>query len=58
MKRLWKRMRDKPPVEMHQVARSRVEEIITQSGGRLVDAEQFGSVRRSHTSFRFCAVRN
>ena len=58
MRRLWKRMRGKPPVEMHQVARSRVEEIITQSGGRLVDAEQFGSVRRSRKSFRFCAVRN
>ncbi len=58
MKRLWKRMRGKPPVEMHQVARSRVEEIIKESGGRLVDAEQFGSVRRTRTSFRYCAVRN
>ncbi len=57
LRRLWKRVRGKPTVEMHQIHRSRVEEIIAESGGRLIDVRQFGSVRITRVSYMYCAVR-
>jgi len=57
LRRAWKRLRGKPAVEMHWVARSRVEELIEQAGGRLVNVRQEGSVRRRRVSLFYTAVR-
>lgn len=57
LRRFWKRLRGKAPVEIHYVNRRVVEEIITESGGRLVETRQQGSIRRSRTSYFYCAVR-
>lgn len=57
LRRFWKRLRGKPPVEIHYVNRSLVEEIIVASGGRLVDVRQQGSVRGSRVSLLYAAVR-
>jgi ubiquinone/menaquinone biosynthesis C-methylase UbiE len=57
LRRFWKRIRGMPPVEIHYVNQSLVEEIIESSGGRLIDATQQGSVRGSRVSMLYCAVR-
>jgi len=57
LRRLWKRLRGKAPVEIHYLNRAVVEEIIVGSGGRLVDVRQEGSVRRSRVSLMYTAVR-
>ena len=57
LRRFWKRIRGLPPVEIHYVNQSLVEEIIKASGGRLIDATQQGSVRGSRVSMLYCAVR-
>ena len=56
LRRLWKRLRGLPPVEIHYINRSDVEEIIVESGARLIDAKQEGSVRGSRVSMLYCAV--
>lgn len=58
LRRFWKRIRGMPPVEIHYINQSLVEEIIESSGGRLIDASQQGSVRGSRVSMLYCAVRN
>jgi SAM-dependent methyltransferase len=58
LRRAWKRLRGKPPVEMHWIARSQVEEIIAQAGGELRDVRQEGSVRRDRVSLFYTAIRN
>jgi len=57
LRRFWKRIRGMPPVEIHYINQSLVEEIIKASGGRLIDATQQGSVRGSRVSMLYCAVR-
>lgn len=57
LRRFWKRLRSKPPVEIHYVNRSLVEEIIVASGGGVVDVRQQGSVRGSRVSLLYTAVR-
>ena len=57
LRRLWKRLRGKAPVEIHYLNRGVVEEIIARSGGRLVDVRVDGSVRRSRISLMYTAVR-
>ena len=57
MRRFWKRIRGKPPVEIHYVNRSLIEETIRGAGGRLVEARQEGSVRRSRVSMFYTAIR-
>ncbi|NIP17309.1 MAG: methyltransferase domain-containing protein [Xanthomonadales bacterium] len=52
----WKRVRGMQPVEMHHIHHSRVAEIIEAAGGVLVAKRQWGSVRRSRTSFQYCAA--
>lgn len=42
LRRLWKRIRGKPAYEMHYLARSRVEEVIRESGGEVVAARPVG----------------
>ncbi len=57
LRRFWKRIRGMPPVEIHYINQSLVEEIIDASGGRLIDATQQGSIRGSRVSMLYCAVR-
>ncbi len=57
LRRFWKRIRGMPPVEIHYINQSLVEEIIKASGGRLIDATQQGSVRGSRVSMLYCAIR-
>ncbi len=58
LRRFWKRIRGMPPVEIHYINQSLVEEIIEASGAHLIDATQQGSVRGSRISMLYCAVRN
>lgn len=58
LRRFWKRIRGLPPVEIHYINQSLVEEIIAANGGRLIDVTQQGSVRGSRVSMLYCAVRN
>ena len=58
LRRFWKKLRGKPPVEIHYINRSMVEEIIAGAGGRVVDVRQEGSVRRSRVSLFYTAVRD
>ena len=58
LRRFWKRIRGMPPVEIHYINQSIVEEIVEASGARLIDATQQGSVRGSRVSMLYCAVRN
>jgi hypothetical protein len=46
-----------PPVEIHYINQSLVEEIIKASGGHLIDATRQGSVRGSRVSMLYCAIR-
>lgn len=57
LRRFWKRLRGKAPVEIHYLNHGLVEEIIAASAGRLVEIRQEGSVRRTRTSYFYCAVR-
>lgn len=57
LRRFWKRLRGKQPVEMHHLHHARVKEIIRASGGKLVEARQHGSVRRHRVSYFYCARR-
>ena len=58
LRRFWKRLRGKPPVEIHYVNREWVEDLVRAAGGRLVDVRQEGSVRRSRVSYFYAAVRD
>ena len=57
LKRWWKRLRGKIPVEMHHINVAQVKEIIADAGGQLIDARQAGSKRMTRTSYLYCAVR-
>lgn len=57
LRRAWKRLRGKPPVEIHSVHRDRVLELIGASGGRVLDSWQEGSVRRKRTSWFYLTTR-
>jgi SAM-dependent methyltransferase len=57
LKRWWKSLRGKPPVELHYVNQGIIEEIIRDSGGRLVAAHQKGSVHSWRVSIFYAAVR-
>jgi len=55
LRRFWKKVRGKPPVEMHYIPRAEVELLVSESGGRLVDVVDVSHNRRG-TNFRYCAV--
>jgi SAM-dependent methyltransferase len=57
LRRFWKRIRGMPPVEIHYINQTLVEEIIAKNGGRLIDVTQQGSVRGSRVSMLYCAVK-
>ncbi len=58
LRRFWKRIRGKPPVEIHYLNQSLVEEVIRNAGGRLLEARQDGSIRRSRVSMFYTATRD
>lgn len=58
LRRFWKRIRGKPPVEIHYLNQAIVENIIHSAGGRLLEARQDGSVRRSRVSMFYTAIRD
>ena len=58
VRRLSKRLRGKPPVEIHYVARRRVESVIQASDATLLDAYDPHGGRKRWTSFRYCARKN
>jgi SAM-dependent methyltransferase len=55
VRRFSKRMRGKPEVEIHYVARPRVEEILRDSAATLLDAYDITHGRKRWTSYRYCA---
>lgn len=55
LRHLLQRLRGRPPYEIHFMARSLVEEIVAESGGRLLDVVEMDGERRRN--FRYCAVR-
>ncbi|MGD2217858.1 MAG: methyltransferase domain-containing protein [Gemmatimonadales bacterium] len=58
VRRVWKLVRRMPPVEIHYVPRARVERIVEQSGGRLVDVLDVGKRHRRGKNFRYCATKS
>ncbi|UCC25887.1 MAG: class I SAM-dependent methyltransferase [Gemmatimonadales bacterium] len=56
LRRLWKRVRGKPPVEIHYIAVEHVRALIRESGARLVDEVGLGR-RRRQSNLRYCAVK-
>ena len=50
LKRSWKKIRGKPPVEIHYVSRRRVVEIVEAAGGRVVDVREDETARRKRKS--------
>ncbi len=57
LRRFWKRIRGKPPVEIHHVNREQVLEHIAAAGGEVLDSWQEGSVRRRRVSWFYLARR-
>ncbi len=56
LRRIWRRLRGRPLYEMHFIARSRVEELVQNSGGRLIDVTDL-SRRRRGKSLRYCVTK-
>jgi ubiquinone/menaquinone biosynthesis C-methylase UbiE len=56
LRRLFQRLRGRPPSEYHFVARSQVEEVIHGSGGRLLDVVDLGGKDVLRRHFRYCAT--
>jgi SAM-dependent methyltransferase len=56
VRRLLQRLRGRPPYEMHYVARSRVEEVVSGAGGQVVHVADM-SLGRPGKSLRYCATK-
>jgi ubiquinone/menaquinone biosynthesis C-methylase UbiE len=56
VRHLLQRLAGKPPYEIHFMARSVVEEVVAEAGGRMVDVVDVGSASRPGKSLRYCAV--
>ena len=57
LRRLWKIVRGRPPVEIHYVAREDVERIIDSHGAQLVDVTCWPDPAKFKPNFRYCAVK-
>ena len=55
-RRFWQRIRGRVPYEMHYLARTQVEELVVESGGRMLDVVDLNHARRGR-SFRYCATK-
>lgn len=56
LRRLWKRLRGKPAVEIHYVPEAQVRRIVQESGGCLVDVVGTFSARSRWGDLRYCAI--
>ncbi len=57
LRRLWKRLRGRPAVDMHYIGQDVVQDVIADNGGRLVDVVQHGSVRITRQGMRYCVIK-
>jgi SAM-dependent methyltransferase len=57
LRRVWKRMRGRPAVEIHYIPEGQVRALIEDSGGRLVDIVGTYSARSRWGDLRYCAVK-
>ena len=57
LRRLWKRVRGRPAVDMHYIGKEVVQDTIADNGGRLVDVVQHGSIRHTRRGMRYCVVK-
>jgi 2-polyprenyl-3-methyl-5-hydroxy-6-metoxy-1,4-benzoquinol methylase len=57
LRRVWKIVRGLPPIEMHYIARSQVERIVEESGGRVLDVVDIGRGGTPNKSLRYCAIK-
>lgn len=55
LRRLWKAVRGKPPIEMHRVPRAEVEAALTAAGARIAEVRDISGGRARN--FRYCFVR-
>ena len=55
LRRFIQRLRGRPPMEIHFLARSEVERVIAGSGGEVVDVTDLSSPAREGKSLRYCA---
>jgi ubiquinone/menaquinone biosynthesis C-methylase UbiE len=55
-RRLWQRLRGRAAYEMHYIARERVEELVAEAGGRMLDVADV-SRGRPNRSLRYCATK-
>ena len=55
-RRFWQRIRGRVPYEMHYLARTHVEELVMESGGRMLDVVDISPARPGR-SFRYCATK-
>jgi SAM-dependent methyltransferase len=58
VRRWWKRKRGLPVIEMHPIAREKVEALIGASGGRVVDVVPDTWAGKGWTNWRYCAVKD
>lgn len=57
LRRTWKRLRGKAPVEFHSVHRDRVIELVDGAGGQVLERWRDGFTRRSRESYFYLATR-
>lgn len=57
LRRFWKRVRGKAPVEIHYVSRERVQEIVESAGGKLADIRDDKTARRGRRSLFYTVTR-
>ena len=57
LRRLWKIVRGRPPVEIHYIAREDVQRMIDSRGGQLVDVTCWPDPAKLKPNFRYCAVK-
>jgi SAM-dependent methyltransferase len=58
LRRIWKIVRGRPPVEMHYIALGQVSSIVEEGGGRLIDVVDVGKARRRRRNLRYCAAKS
>lgn len=57
LRRIWKILRGRPPVEMHYIAGGEVRCLVEESGGRVVDVVDIAEGRKRGLNLRYCAVK-
>ena len=57
-KPFWKKVRGRPPIQVHTISPQLVEQTITECGANLIDTQSTDKkVRKSRQSLRYCAVK-